>query len=167
MIQVFDGYRVAEGIIIEKGFYEDDATELHGKGQYLLENGHARKAEPGDVVINQQEAQTLSFDDYDGDIIKVHQGYRVAEGHIIDVGLYRPDDPALAGRATYLVENHYATKLVREKSVAAKPEPSPSLSELTVPKLKARAAELGIEVPSDAVKADIVALIEAATASEE
>ena len=162
MIYVIDGYRVRDGVIIPRGYYEDDAPELFGQRDYLLANGHAREAQPGDVVIDQAAADTLSFEDYDGDLLKVHQGYRVGEGHIINPGLYRPDDPALAGRADYLVENHYATWLKREPPVLPPEAPKPNLSRMKVNELKALAAEHGIEIPDDALKADIVALLEAA-----
>lgn len=165
MIRVIDGYRVREGVVIEKGFYEDDAPELHGLRDYLIENGHAKKAEPGEAVVEDKpDEDALSLEGYDGDILKVHQGYRVREGHIISPGLYVLDDPLLDGRAQYLVDNGFATVIVR-----AAPAPKvaeKSLTKMTVAELTAKAESLGITVPEGALRADIIVLIEAAAPKE-
>lgn len=45
-------------------------------------------------------------------------------------------------------------------------QPEPSLEQLTAAELRARADELGVDVPARATKADIVAAIEAAQAAD-
>lgn len=164
MIQVIHGYRVREGVVIPKGFYEDDATELLGLAEYLLDNKHARIATPGDIEVEQETVEALAFEDYDGDLLDVHQGYRVSSGHIINAGLYRPDDPSLAGKAEYLVENRYATWRKRPPKVKAEsetPPPTPHVNkQMKADELKALAASLGVTVPEGATKDVIVKAIE-------
>lgn len=162
MIQVMDGYRVREGVIIAKGFYEDDAPELHGQRDYLIANGHARIAEPGEAVVDSKpDADALPVDGYDGNLLKVHQGYRVREGHIINPGLYVPDDPVLDGRGQYLVDNGYAMVIVREPAPEPEPEPAEKpLGKMTVAELKAKAESLGASVPEGIVKADLLTMVE-------
>lgn len=117
MIQVIDGYRMNGGHVIPKGYYETDAPELMGIAPYLLENGHARYAEPPAAAAPQPgELVAQSLEGYDGDVIHVKQGYRVAEGKIVAVGLYQAGDPALYGKDSYLVENGYATRIVQSVS---------------------------------------------------
>lgn len=164
MIRVIDGYRVGPGVTIPKGVYEDDAPELHGLAEYLLENKHARIATPGDIEVEQETVEALAFEDYDGDLLDVHQGYRVSSGHIINAGLYRPDDPSLAGKADYLVENRYATWRKRPAKAVAVPPPAPNLSKLKIDELKALAADEGLVVPEGATKGEIVKLFEEAAA---
>jgi hypothetical protein len=158
MIQVIDGYRMNGGHVIPKGYYETDALELMGIAPYLLENGHARYAEPPAADAPQPGAMAAqSLEDYDGDVIQVHQGYRVAEGKIIQPGVYRAGDPALYSKDEYLVTNRYATRIVQSVSsksdVVAEPvgEPVVTVEVAVEPVVEPVIAEVAVEPVAEPV----------------
>lgn len=169
MIRVIQGYRVSQGAIIQEGVYDESDPRLYDKAQYLLDNRFA--------VLFEGEAPTaneLAQDSNPGTLIHsvgvtmihVFHGYRVGEGKMIGAGVYDINDPALFERGQFLLDNRHAEPF--ESTFVAEPEPEPKnialppLSRMKVDELKALAADRGIEIPADAVKADIIALLEPA-----
>ena len=170
MIRVIQGYRVGQGAVIQEGVYDESDPRLFDKAQYLLDNRFA--------VLFEGEAPTaneLAQDTNPGTLIHsvgvtmihVFHGYRVGEGKMIGAGVYDINDPALYERGQFLLDNRHAEPF--ESTQPAEPEPEtppetkdiapPNLSRMKVDALKALAAERGIEIPADADKAAIIALL--------
>lgn len=168
MIRVIQGYRVGQGAVIETGVYDESDPRLYDKAQYLLDNRFAEVFD-GEAPTANEQAQDSNpgtlIHSVGVTMIHVFHGYRVGEGKMIGAGVYDINDPALFERGQYLLDNRhaepFASTLVTEPEPETPPEPKTQpLKRMKVDDLKAMAAERGIEIPADATKDDIIALLE-------